>query len=757
MLGAIVVFQASPHADAWGYIASKSFGHRLADRWHVEGTLTISLRQAVILGLMKAFFVACLTVAGAVAAIPNPQSFLAHLPDLNPQHTAKFLVADQSGHLFIISSIVKTSAITNIQVIKTDGSGKVLATFAFGGSAIDTPNGAAIDAQGNLVIAGTTQSPDFPLVSPLQKSGAIFITKINAQLQNILFSTLLGGTAGISATAVALDPAGNVYVTGTARAGFMTTAGALQPAAPAPPLDGTVTSGFVSEISASGSSLIFSTYFGGSGFTCGGNPLSSPCLSYPGFVGPEIVTAPTAIAVDSSGAVIISGVSNANNLPVSANAYAQQCGCTSQLAAVFVAKIASGGGQLVWGTYLPIAQPPLVTYSPSITGMALDTSGNVILVGNAQQGLPVTPHALQTSYPVPSGSFFAYAGLVVKFSSSGTLLFATYLGGGSVTSNGIALPAIDGAGTIWLTGSSSIGELPVLAGTPVLGTDYVAGLTPDGSSLVSLFTAPNGAAGAGVVITPQGSVAALGSGGSLLISSSTAGPSLMGIAGSAESSISRAVCARELISIYGINIGASSALGAQVTNGIISKSLGGVQVLFNGVPAALLYAGPTQINAIVPSALADQATTTIQIITPSGTINGPVIGIQPTVPQVFADAMGSALALNQDGTINSATNRAQPGSIVTIWMTGGGALPVTPDDVVNTSLAANVYPISVWTGFQRLGISPLAVLYAGDAPGLASGVTQVNFQLPPTAAANGFPLTLQAGTATASISIQVID
>jgi uncharacterized protein (TIGR03437 family) len=113
--------------------------------------------------------------------------------------------------------------------------------------------------------------------------------------------------------------------------------------------------------------------------------------------------------------------------------------------------------------------------------------------------------------------------------------------------------------------------------------------------------------------------------------------------------------------------------------------------------------------------------------------------------------------LNQDGTINSALNRAQPGTIVTIWMTGGGALPSTPDDAVNTSLTANVYPISVLTGTQGGGTSSLAIQYAGDAPGLASGVTQVNFQLPATAAANGYILTLQAGTATVKFFIQVID
>jgi uncharacterized protein (TIGR03437 family) len=131
--------------------------------------------------------------------------------------------------------------------------------------------------------------------------------------------------------------------------------------------------------------------------------------------------------------------------------------------------------------------------------------------------------------------------------------------------------------------------------------------------------------------------------------------------------------------------------------------------------------------------------------------------VQPTLPQVFGDGTGSALALNQNGTVNSASNPAQPGSIVSIWMTGGGALPGTPDNVINTVLAANVYPISVLTGIQGGGTAPLPVLYAGDAPGLASGVTQVNFQLPLTAAANGFILSIVAGTVPVNFFIQVVD
>jgi uncharacterized protein (TIGR03437 family) len=90
-------------------------------------------------------------------------------------------------------------------------------------------------------------------------------------------------------------------------------------------------------------------------------------------------------------------------------------------------------------------------------------------------------------------------------------------------------------------------------------------------------------------------------------------------------------------------------------------------------------------------------------------------------------------------------------------MTGGGAQAGTPDNVINTSAAPNVFPISVLTGIQGGGNAPLTVLYAGDAPGLASGVTQVNFQLPATAAANGYVLTLQAGTTAVNFFVHVVD
>jgi uncharacterized protein (TIGR03437 family) len=719
--------------------------------------------------------------SGVLAMIPGtaanlyPQPFSLRFPDVNPRDVGQMVLADSQGNVFVVALAQRafvygpppasTLVVANVHVTKTDGSGNVLASFEFGGSGIDTPKGAAVDGAGNLVIVGTTTSADFPLVSPLQSAGSTFITKIDSQLQTILFSTLWGGAG---ATGVAVDSSGNIYVTGTTgystMASFPTTPGVLQPSAPAPPVDGIVSSGFVSEISTAGDRVIFSTYFGASGFTCYSS--GNPCISFPGLTGPEIFTTPQAIALDSSGNVIIVGSTNANNLPVSTGAYAPWCGCTNMFPAGFVAKVAAGGIQLVWGTYIPLETFPGVPgdiTSPTISGMALDAAANIVLVGNSQAGFPVTQGAEQTAYPVPAGveSFYSHGEFVAKLSASGSqLLFGTYFGEDLPSApNSPGGVAIDATGTIWLTGSSPVSQLPGV-GTTALGTDYIAGLSSDGSSVVSMLTAPNGAAGAGVAVTAQGTLAALGPSGALLISSLAAGtpstaPSLMGVVGSAATSVSPSVCGRELISFYGLGIGPATPMSAQVTNSAISNSLGGVQVLFDGVPAALLYAGPTQINAIVPSGVAGQSRTKVQIVTPTGTIDAPMLGVQATMPQVFTNSTGAAAAMNQDGSVNTSANPAQPGSIVTIWMTGGGAAPASSDNTINSELDSNPFPVSVLAANAYQGTSSLDVSYSGDAPGMASGVIQVNFQLPEGPL--GFYYDVQVGAAIAVFVINVAD
>lgn len=436
-----------------------------------------------------------------------------------------------------------------------------------------------------------------------------------------------------------------------------------------------------------------------------------------------------------AGRFVISGSTSANNLPVTQGAYEGQCACTHSSPAGFAAKLAAGGAKLIWGTYLGPIQP---------ASLALDPSSNVVLIGSTTSNeFPITAGALQPAFP-PAGSplFLAVvptAGFLAKLDASGsTLLFSTYFGGNVTGVNVLSLSigngpgalAIDPQGTIWITGSSALNALPVNHAVP-LGQNFIAGISGDGASLLTLFTAPLGAAGTSIAITPQGSLGVVGPIHSLLISSPQAGPALMGIAASVSFHVAETISPLELVSFYGIGIGPSTALTAPtVPNGTIPRSLGGVQVLFDGAPAALLYAGPTQINAIVPSSVLSklQSQTAIQIVTPSGTIEGPAEPVDQYTPVVFTDASTDALALNQDGTLNSPSNPAASQSIVSIWATGRGALsPYAVDDnMVNPSfqLLPLSSPVSVLAG----GLS-LNTVYAGDAPGLPIGVIQINFQL----------------------------
>jgi uncharacterized protein (TIGR03437 family) len=123
---------------------------------------------------------------------------------------------------------------------------------------------------------------------------------------------------------------------------------------------------------------------------------------------------------------------------------------------------------------------------------------------------------------------------------------------------------------------------------------------------------------------------------------------------------------------------------AQISDGSISRSLGGVQVLFDGAPAALLYAGTNQINAIVPANTGTALpTTAMQIVTPSATLTGPALSVQPLLPGVFIDRGGFPTpALNQDGTVNSPSNAAPFGSIVAVFLTGIGS-PGGLDNLIN--------------------------------------------------------------------------
>jgi uncharacterized protein (TIGR03437 family) len=118
---------------------------------------------------------------------------------------------------------------------------------------------------------------------------------------------------------------------------------------------------------------------------------------------------------------------------------------------------------------------------------------------------------------------------------------------------------------------------------------------------------------------------------------------------------------------------------------------------------------------------------------------------------------GAAAALNQNGSLNSASNPAGAGSVVTIWATGAGLdnSPEVQDGLIATDLFAPSLPVSVLNSsyVSASGAYSLEVLYAGNAPGLVTGAIQVNFQMPQNLSGSGtYQITcqLQVGAAVSS-------
>jgi uncharacterized protein (TIGR03437 family) len=202
----------------------------------------------------------------------------------------------------------------------------------------------------------------------------------------------------------------------------------------------------------------------------------------------------------------------------------------------------------------------------------------------------------------------------------------------------------------------------------------------------------------------------------------------------------------EIVSLIGDGIGPVQPLPMDMSSGAAATQLGGVQVLFNGIPAPILFAGPNQINAQAPYALAGAAGVQVEVVAQGTTRAKASAAVSAASPAIFTlgGGVGQAAALNEDGTLNSSSNPAPRGSIVTIFATGEGVR--TPPAVEGLPAPwpapAPVLPLEV-----RIGNYPADIVYAGAAPGLI-GVLQINARVPSGYAPSGsVTVTLQVGSA----------
>lgn len=308
----------------------------------------------------------------------------------------------------------------DVFVAKIDPAGKgLIYSTLLGGSGHDSAKGIAVDSSGNAYISGYTKSEDFPVKGAIQpKAGGksdAFLVKLNPDGNALVYSTYVGGSDDDEANQIALDPAGNVYITGDTSSADFPLKNALQPKI------GGKADAYVTKINPAGDAIVYSTYFGGTKIERG-----------------------SSITIDVSGNACITGDTASPDLPVKNALQPKLSGKID----VFVAKINSAGDNLVFSTYLGGSD-----YDEAY-GIASDPSGNIYLSGNTDsKDFPV-------QYPLQPKHAGNYDVFLTKINSAGDkIIYSTFLGGSDKDEN-YAL-ALDKADNVYLTGYTVSDDFPL--------------------------------------------------------------------------------------------------------------------------------------------------------------------------------------------------------------------------------------------------------------------------------------------------------
>jgi uncharacterized protein (TIGR03437 family) len=635
-----------------------------------------------------------------VAALPAAD-FTTYIGDANDYRVAR-VMADASGNTYVAGS-----RDGGIFVMRLDTAGKITLFATLSGKGTDQPNDLAVDAAGNLYVAGSTGSTLLPLRNALQSTpGPGFVVKFNPDATQLVFSTYF--PAAIQALAV--DAAGNVYVTGsTYSADFPVTTGMPAGTVSGPGSLNATSAAFITKISAAGDRILYSGRISGHSKNCGAG--SSCFLSSRSTVG-------SAIAVDPSGNAYFAGNTDTYDLPTTTGAL------LGLGVGAFVAKVNAAGTALVYLTYVGPGYFPLspnTNPANSVTGIAADAAGNAYVTGSTLDDLfPATKGAYQL---VRAGGTDAFA---AKLNPLGTaMVWATYLGGkGDDAANGIAL---DGTGNVWLSGTTDSPDFPNAQGW-TQGVEFVAGVNAAGTTLTYSARLPAFTAAKSLAVDAVGTVHLAGYDGlvSTVSPTQTWVPRIFGIANSAFGPVGGRMVGGEAISIYGPHIGPTTpATAVADASGLMPDSLGGVQVTINGSPVPLLYVSDSQVNAVTPLYLSG-VTARVRVSFNGADTADFTAALVGAIPEVFQRGDGTAAAINQDGSVNSADHPAPPGSVVAIWATGIGSTPFGAWQDGRLAVGALDF------GCCQVYVQGHAadVVYGGAAPGIVAGVAQVNFQLP---------------------------
>jgi uncharacterized protein (TIGR03437 family) len=635
------------------------------------------------------------------------------------------LAIDSSGNLYFAQNSASTIRKVDTKGIITTVAGTGTSGFGGDGSTatsaqMNFPTGIAVDGSGNLYVADSLNLRVRKIaggnISTVAGNGVVSYGGDNGSALKAQLNTPQGA---------AVDNAGNIYVADT-----------LNHA--------------VRKIDAKGN---ITAVIGNGTAGSGSNQLSGP----------------QGVAVDSSGNVYVADTQNARIVKVtpggSASTYA-------------------GNGSPGYGGDNGAATSAQI-YTP--TGVAVDAKGNLYIAdyqnhrvrkvatdgtittvaGNGNQGYAGDGGAATSAllnYPagvaVDSGGNLYIADwgnyVIRKVLASGTIV--TIAGnhrpgfsgdGGLAPQAQIDSPtdvAVDSSWNVYFTDASARVRKVFTSG--FIGT--IAGSGTPG------YSGDGGAATAAQVNTPAG--LAVDSSGNVFVADSgnnavramqplAGGLSIATVASSA-SGQTGLIAPGELVTLYGSGMGPAAGVLGQPVAGLYQTAVGGTTVYFNGAAAPVLYASATQVNVVAPFEL--NANSPAQVVVNyqgqiSSTFTVPTSAAGPGVFTLDGSGKGGVLAVNlADNSVNDANHPAKAGTSVLLYLTGAGQ---TNPPGTNGHLAAVPLPQLSFLVTATIGGKSVTPSYAGAAPSVVEGVTQVNLAIPSGLTAGQVSIQLAVGGA----------
>jgi uncharacterized protein (TIGR03437 family) len=577
-----------------------------------------------------------------------------------------------------------------------------------GGSGDDAGNAIALDPSGNIYMAGTTSSPNFPKLNPLQGSlrtaPDAFVLKLNPAGSALIYATYLGGDDRDSASAIAVDASGNAYLTGATLSSNFPTANAFQSSSGAGYGDA-----FVTKLNSTGAALVYSTYLGGRDADSGAG-----------------------IAVDTGGNAYVVGSTSSDNFPtlrpIQAKLAPGTCGVFGARPCndLFVTKLNPSGSGLIYSTYLGGSGNDLGG------GIAVDPSGNAYVTGSSASTNFPTVNPLQASM---GGT--RQDAVVLKLNAAGSaLLYSTYLGGSGADS-GYAI-VVDASGDAYVTGSTESANFPTAnpvqrskAGAPSDSDAFVAKINAAGSALVysTYLGGSNSDYGYGIAVDGSGSATVAGATYSLDFPRAAALQNLFGGGSDAFVTKFNATGAAMLFSSYlggssfdeahavALDASGNPVLTGQTRSQDFFTTLGALQPGYGGGGLSSLSPGDAFVAKI--GGLGD-AGAGLAILS-AASFNGLALA-----PESFASAFGQGLATGARVAESVPLPESLAGTTVTVTDSAGAQRPaglffVSPGQI-NFLLPRETRPgpatITITSGDGRANIG--TALIHTVAPGLFS-------------------------------------